>query len=159
MRPCGSPDELERRRKRAINLIQQGYQPVEIAQMVGVDRRSVRRWNATYRAKGPEGLDKKPAPGRPAKLDAKARKKLEAILLKGARAAGFPTDLWTCPRVAKVIQMRLGVRYHVDHIGRLLHSFGWSPQKPARRALERDEDLIQGWVKTQWPRIKKKPPA
>lgn len=159
MRPRGSPDELERRRTHAIDLMQQGYQPVEIAQMVGVDRRSVRRWNAAYRAQGPAGLSKKPARGRPTKLDAKARKRLDALLLKGAKTAGFPTDLWTCPRVAQVIESRLGVRYHVDHIGRLLHSLGWSPQKPARRAVERDEDFIQGWVKTQWPHIKKKPRA
>ena len=159
MRPRGSPDELEWRRQRAIDLMEHGHQPVEVARMLGVDRRSVRRWNAAYRAKGSQGLQKRPAPGRPAKLDVKSRKKLEAVLLKGAKAAGFPTNLWTCPRVAEVIQARFGVRYHVDHIGRLLHSFGWSPQKPARRAVERDEDLVQGWVKTQWPRIKKKPRA
>jgi transposase len=159
MRPRGSPEELERRRNRAIDLMQQGYQPVDVAHMVGVDRRSVRRWNAAYRAQGLDGISRKPASGRPAKLDARARRKLDAILLKGARAAGFPTDLWTCPRVAEVIRSRLGVCYHVDHVCRLLHSLGWSPQKPARRAVERDEDLIQGWVKTQWPRIKKKPRA
>lgn len=159
MRPRGSPEELERRRNRAIDLLKQGYQPVEVAHMLGVDRRSVRRWNASYRAQGLRGLSMKPAAGRPTKLDAKERKKLDAILLKGAIAAGFPTDLWTCPRVAQVIEARFGVSYHVDHIGRLLHSFGWSPQKPARRAVERDEDFIEGWVKTQWPRIKKKPRA
>lgn len=159
MRPSGSPEELERRRNRAIDLVQQGYQPVDVAQMVGADRRSVRRWNAAYRAWGVDGIRRRPVPGRPSKLDRKSRKKLEGILLKGARAAGFPTDLWTCPRVAQVIRLRLGVCYHVDHIGRLLHSFGWSPQKPTRRAAERDEDFIQGWVKTEWPRIKKKPRA
>jgi len=159
MRPCGSPEDLERRRTRAIDLLQRGYQPVEVAHRVGADRRSVRRWSAAYRAWGVDGITRKPVPGRPSKLDKKSRKKLETILLKGAKAAGFPTDLWTCPRVAETIRSRLGVRYHVDHIGRLLHSFGWSPQKPARRAVERDEDFIQGWVKTEWPRIKKKPRA
>jgi len=159
MRPLGSPEELERRRNRAIDLLKQGYQPVEVAHMLGVDRRSVRRWNASYRTQGLRGLSMKPAAGRPTKLDAKERKKLDAILLKGARAAGFPTDLWTCPRVAQVIEARFGVSYHVDHVGRLLHYFGWSPQKPARRAVERDEDFIEGWVKTHWPRIKKKPRA
>ena len=159
MRPRGSSEELERRRNRAIGLLEQGYQPVEVAQMVGVDRRSVRRWNAAYRARGPEGLTRKPVPGRPRKLDETGRKRLEALLLKGAKATGFPTDLWTCPRVAQVIRSRFGVRYHVDHIGRLLRSLGWTPQKPARRAAERDEELIEGWVKTQWPRIKKKPRA
>jgi transposase len=84
---------------------------------------------------------------------------LEKALLKGARAAGYATDLWTCPRVAELIARRFGVRYHVDHIGRLLHSLGWSPQKPTRRAIERDEAGIQRWIKEEWPRIKKKPVA
>jgi putative transposase len=52
-----------------------------------------------------------------------------------------------------------GIRYHVDHIGRLLHSLGWSPQRPQRRAVERNEREIQRWVKEEWPRIKKKPHA
>ncbi len=75
---------------------------------------------------------------------------------RGAKAAGFPTDLWTCPRVAELIRLQFGVRYHVDYIGPLLHSLGWSPKKPERRAIEQNEKAIQGWVKQQWPRINKK---
>lgn len=157
MRPHGSPEQLENRRKRAIVLLKQGYQPVDVARKLGVDRRSVRRWKAAYHWDGMEGILARPAPGRPPKLDSKAKARLEKALLKGAGAAGFPTDLWTCPRVAELIDARFGVRYHVDHIGRLLHSLGWSPQKPARRAIERDEAAIQQWLKQQWPRIKKKP--
>jgi len=127
--------------------------------MVGVDRRSVRRWNATYRDQGKAALKAKPATGRPPALDAKARQRIERLLLKGAGAAGFPTDLWTCPRVAQVIEQRFGVSYHVDHVGRLLHSLGWSPQKPERRAVERDEDEIRRWVKQDWPKVKKTLPA
>jgi transposase len=138
-------------------LLEQGYRTVDIARKLGVDRRSVRRWKAAYLRDGIEGIQARPAPGRPPKLDRKAKTRLEKALLKGAGAAGFPTDLWTCPRVAELIDARFGVRYHVDHIGRLLHSLGWSPQKPARRAIERDEAGIQQWVKQQWPRIKKKP--
>lgn len=159
MRPVGTPDELERRRLRGITLLEQGYQPVEVAHMLGVDRRSVRRWNAAFRKKGEGALHKRPVPGRPVKLDAKARKRLERILLAGAQKASFATDLWTCPRVAQVIRERFGVEYHVDHVGRLLHSMGWTPQKPQRRAIERDEEAIQGWIKHEWPRIKKKPRA
>lgn len=159
MRPCGSAEELEARRCRAIAMRNEGYQPVEVAHVLGVDRRSVRRWNAAYRKKGEVGLKKKPVPGRPAKLDRKARTRLERILLKGAKAAGYATDLWTCPRVANVIKRRFGVVYHVDHVCRLLHALGWSPQKPQRRAVERDEVVIEGWVRQQWPRIKKKPRA
>jgi len=77
-------------------------------------------------------------------------------LLKGAQAAGFATDLWTCPRVAEHIQRTFGVGYHVDHVCRLLHGMNWSPQKPTRRAVERDEEGIAQWVRQVWPAIKKK---
>jgi len=159
MRPVGTPDELERRRLRGIALLEEGYQPVEVAHMLGVDRRSVRRWKASFGKKGEAALRKKPVPGRPVKLGAKERKRLESILLAGAQKAGFATDLWTCPRVAQVVHERFGVDYHVDHVSRLLHGMGWTPQKPQRRAIERDEEAIQGWIKHEWPRIKKKPRA
>jgi transposase len=155
MRPLGSPEKLEHRRLRAIALLKKDYQPVDVAHMVGVDRRSVRRWKAAHLAGGDEAIKAKPA-GRPQKLGNKAQKELERKLLKGAKAAGFPTDLWTCPRIAQLILTYFGIRYHVDHIGRLLRSLGWSPQKPQRRAIERDEKEIQRWIKQEWPHIKKK---
>ena len=155
MRPTGTPEELERRRVRALALLDEGLQPVEVARRVAADRRSVRRWKAAARVQGAAGLRAKPAPGRPPKLKAKQRARLERFLVKGAQAAGYHTDLWTCPRVAELIEQRFGVGYHVDHVGRLLHELGWSPQKPARRALERDETAIGNWVKHDWPRVKK----
>ena len=157
MRPHGSPKELEGRRQRAIELLEQGHFPVDVSRALGVDRRSVRRWKAAHRKGGLQALRAKQAPGRPAKLNAKQKRQLEKALLKGAQAAGFPSDLWTCPRVAQLIARRFGVPYHVDHIGRLLHALGWSPQKPARRAIERNESLVRSWIKHDWPRIKKKP--
>ena len=159
MRPSGSPKELERRRRRAVALLAQGYTPVEVARRISVDRRSVRRWKAAYRDHGDAGIRAQPAPGRPPALDAKDKKRLSAILLNGAQKAGFATDLWTCPRVAQLIWDRFGVDYHVDHVGRLLHGLGFSPQKPARRAVERDAAHIQRWVKQDWPRVKKTPRA
>jgi transposase len=159
MRPEGSARELERRRQRAIALLKEGYAPVEVARRFGVDRRSVRRWNAAYREQGAAGLAAQAVPGRPLKLSLKQRAQSESMLLRGAAANGFESDLWTCPRVAQVIARRFGIGYHVDHIGRLLRSLGWSPQRPTRRALERDEEGIQRWLKQQWPRIKKKPGA
>lgn len=157
MRPKGGPQELERRRRRAMEFLDRGLWPGEVAERVGVDRRSVRRWKAAYREKGPEALKARPVPGRPPKLTGNGKQELEELLLEGAEAAGFDTELWTCPRVAKLIRKHFGVRYHVDHIGRLLRSLGWSPQRPQRRARERDEAKIQGWIKEDWPRIKKKP--
>jgi transposase len=159
MRPYGSPETLQRRRERALALLAKGYQPVDIARMLGVDRRSVRRWKASYRRKGEKGIKAKPSPGRPCRLSAKDKRALERELLKGAQTAGFPTDLWTCPRIAELINARFGVSYHVDHVCRLLGSLGWSPQRPERRAIERNETEIRRWIKEEWPRIKKKPRA
>jgi len=124
--------------------------------MVGANRRSVRRWKAAYRKMGRSGLEALPASGRPPKLPAPQLRRLEGQLLRGAKAAGFATDLWTCPRVARLIEQRFHVQYHVDHIGRLLNALGWSPQKPARRAIERDEEEIRRWIKQVWPALKKK---
>lgn len=159
MRPAGSPEELQRRRERAIALLKGGIAPVDVAHRLGVDRRSVRRWNAAFRRKGVAGIAAQPAPGRPCALTDKHKRRLEQWLLKGARGCGFATDLWTGARVAEVIRDRLGVDYHIDHIGRLLHALGWSPQKPTRRALERDEVVIARWIKHDWPRVKKTPRA
>ena len=157
MRPSGSAEFLETRRLRALEYWNQGLLPVEIARKIGVDRRSVRRWKASFLKDGPEAIRSKPLPGRPSRLGREDKKRLEAALLRGARAAGYSTDLWTCPRVAHVIHKTFGIRYHVDHIGRILHSLGWSPQKPQRRAVERDEAAIQNWIKAVWPRVKKTP--
>jgi transposase len=150
---------LERRRVRALALLKEGLLPVEVARRVGVDRRSVRRWKRSAKRHGEAGVRAKPAPGRPPKLSAEHKRRLEALLLEGAQAAGFHTDLWTCPRVAELIERRFGVHYHVDSIGRLLHELNWSAQKPTRRALERDEKAIRRWVHEDWPRVKKTPPA
>lgn len=157
MRPHGSPEELERRRLRAIELLKEGLTPVEVARRVGVDRRSVRRWKAAHRQGGRQALRRQPAPGRPPKLEPGAREQLETILLAGAKAAGFPTDLWTCRRVAEVVAERFAVQYHPSHVARLLHTLGWSPQKPQRRAVERNEEAVQTWIKHDWPRVKKTP--
>ena len=159
MRPEGSPKELERRRGRALTLLEQGLRPVDVAQRLGVDRRSVRRWKAAARRGGPQALAARPAPGRPPKLARRRHPRLEKLLLGGAQAAGFANDLWTCPRIAHLIQRAFGVQYHVDHVGRLLRALGWTPQRPARRARERDEAQIQHWIKVHWPRIKKSRPS
>jgi transposase len=87
------------------------------------------------------------------------RRELICALAQGARTHGWKTDLWTCPRIAELIERRFGVRYHVDHIGRLMRSLGWSHKKPTRRAKQRDEQAIARWVKSDWPRIKKTPAA
>jgi transposase len=156
MRPHGSAAELERRRRRAIALLEAGHRQAEVARRVDAHPSSVKRWWEAYQKSGEGGLAAKPVPGRPSKLSARQRNLLVARLLKGAKANGFPTDLWTCPRIAKVIEERYGAHYHVDHIPRLMASLGFSAQKPEKQAVERDEERIARWVAKDWRRIKKR---
>ena len=157
MRPFGDPKTLEKRRLKAVNLLKKGLLPGEIARRLGVDRRSVHRWILAYRNHGVDGLAPVPAPGRPTKLKPKDRQELARMLLEGATAFGYPTDLWTSSRITNLIRRHFRVRYHAHHISRLLRSLGFSPQKPQRRARKRDEAAIRGWVQTEGPRVKKTP--
>ncbi len=158
MRPHGSPADLEARRRRAVALLDKGLGVREVARQIGCSPMSVSRWQAEVRARGPNALRPKPAPGRPPRVTARQRAKLLKLLLKGAMAHGFRTDLWTLPRVAEVITRTFGVRYHPAHVWKILRGEGWSCQKPERRARERDEAAIQRWRTARWPHIKKRPP-
>lgn len=157
MRPIANTKIYENRRIYAIGLLQQGKNDRQVASELHVAPRSVGRWREKYSRYGFKGISAKPRPGRPCFLSAEEKSELETVLLNGAKSAGFDTDLWTCPRVAELIRRNFGVHYHVDHIGRLLHSLGWSPQKPQRQAVEHDKEAVQQWIKKEWTRIKKKP--
>jgi len=85
--------------------------------------------------------------------------KVERALEKGPKANGFPTELWTLARVAEVIERVTGVKYHPGHIWRVLRQMGWSRQRPARRAMQRDDEAIERWVNDRWPKVKKTPGA
>jgi len=156
MRPHGSVEELERRRRRAVAMVQEGHSQAQVARALGVGSGTVTRWCQAYQRQGDQGLAAKRHPGPKPKLSAYQRKLVGRRLLKGAKANGFSTDLWTCPRIADLIERCYGVRYHVDHIPRLMASLGWSCQKPEKRAVERNETRIAQWVAKDWPRIKKR---
>ena len=157
MRPFGSPADLEARRRRAVALLDKGLGVREVARQIGCAPASVSRWQAEVRSRGPDGLQAKPAPGRPRRLTARQRARLLQLLLKGAMAQGFSTDLWTLPRVATVITHTFGVTYHPAHVWKILRGEGWSCQKPERRALQRNPRKIREWKQREWPRIKKSP--
>ena len=159
MRPKGTAAELEVRRRLGAKLLAEGKGIREVARLVGASPSSVARWKQAVEQGGREALRAKPHPGRRPYLTARQKERLKRVLLKGPLAAGFPTDLWTCPRVAEVIARRFGVQYHPDHVWRLLQSLGWSCQKPERRARERDDEAIRRWRETEWPHIKKRPTA
>jgi transposase len=153
----GSADLLEDRRKRALALLDSGYSLNEVGRRIGCNPSSVMRWRDARRRGGARALEVRFSPGRPWKLDPAQRKRLVRLLLKGPMAQGYRTNLWTTARIAELVERQFGVRYHPDHIGRLMHSLGWSPQKPERRALERDDEEIERWKQKDWPRIKKTP--
>lgn len=155
MRTKGTPAELEARRRRAAALLGRGKGVNETARLVGASPSSVSRWNKALRRRGPDGLAAKPHPGPRPRLNGTQKRSLVARLKKGAVAAGYPNDLWTCRRVRDLIGRMFDVWYDPDHVWRILHSLGWSSQKPQARARERDEAAIERWRKTDWPRIKK----
>ena len=147
---------LERRRLAAARLLRQGLSQSEVARRVGVHRQSVSRWARELERSGVRGLRRAKCTGRPSRLSAAQLRELEQALKRGPEAFGFTTGLWTARRVRDLIEYRTGVRYHEDHVWRLLHQLGWSCQRPVGRALERDEAAIRNWKKYRWPRIKKK---
>ena len=155
MRPHGSPQNLERRRRKAIALLNKGLPLTEVAKRVNASVTSTYRWRQAWEEGGDEALAAKPVPGRPPKLETKAYERLWDILFDGAMAYGFPNDLWTLKRIARVIRKEFGVRYHPSHVWKILRQAGWSCQVPERRALQRDEEAIARWKRYPWPAIKK----
>lgn len=156
-RPKGSADLLEDRRKRALVLLDRGFSLHEVGRRIGCAAVSVMRWRDARRRGGEQALKVRFSPGRRWKLNQGERKRLVRLLLKGSLTYGYRTNLWTTARIAELVERELGISYHRDHIGRLMHSLGWSVQKPERRALERDEEESARWKREEWPRLKKRP--
>jgi transposase len=129
----------------------------EVGRQIGCAAVSVMRWRDARRRGGEQALKVGFSPGRPWKLNQGERKRLVRLLLKGSLAYGYRTNLWTTAGIAELVEREFGISYHRDHIGRLMHSLGWSVQKPERGALERDEEEIARWKREEWPRIKKTP--
>lgn len=147
---------LERRRRKAAQFFQNGVSQAEVARRFQVSREAVRKWYDAWHKNGVPALSAKPKPGRPSALTALKRKRVVTALLKGPRAFGYTTEVWTLSRIAGLINTVARVRYHPGHVWRVLGSLGWSCQKPETRARERNERAIKSWVRTEWPRIQKK---
>ena len=157
MRPRGTAEQLEERRRRAIALLQAGTSYREVARQVAASLSSVVRWEQAHRGDKRNGLRARPIPGRPCRLSAGQLEQLQALLLRGAGAAGYSTELWTLRRIGDVIRKRFGIRYGPVGVWALLrYGLRWSWQKPERRAFERDEAAIAQWKRNEWPRIKKR---
>ena len=139
-----------------MHLKEQGWSRQDIAEALGVSPVSVSRWFARVRQSGPEALRAHPSPGHPPKLSAAQRRLIPEFLWHGAEAYGFRGEVWTCARIARVIEEEFGVRYHKGHVSRLLKELGWTPQVPIRRALQRDEDAIERWRREVWPELRRR---
>jgi transposase len=151
-RPIGTASELERRRRRAVELLGRGESPSTVARILGVHETSVHRWR---RLAGTEaGLDAKPHQGPTPRLSDEQLTQLEQLLLQGAKHHGWPNQLWTASRVATVIQRHFGLKYHPEHVRKILkRRLGWTSQKPQLRAKEQNDKEVERWLDDEFPRI------
>jgi transposase len=155
MRPKQKNTLLEWRRRRAIALLQMQLSYRLVSRLLNCALSSVVRWHQVYKKKGMAGMRPKPIPGRSKRITPRQKRRLLQYLSKGALAAGYTTELWTLKRIAKAIRHLFGIRYHANHVWRLMRAWGWSCQKPATKARERNEQQIQDWKERVWPHIKK----
>lgn len=146
-------DFREWRRLRALRLREEGWRRCDVADALDVTERSVSHWAAVARARGPQGLWSVPIPGRPPALSPGERDLIPEFLWHGPEAYGFRGSVWTCGRIAKVIEQEFGVAYDKGHVSRLLKRLRWTPQMPIRRASQRDEAAIHSWRVDAWPRL------
>lgn len=146
----------QRRRVGAAVLFRKGCSQAEVARQLGVSRQTTSRWHATWETGGQRALAGAGRTGRKSKLAGEELCRLAAVLLAGAPAHGYETDLWTLKRIAMVIRREFGVSYHPGHVWKVLGQLGWSCQRPERKARERNEDAIKRWLRYRWPRIKKR---
>lgn len=147
---------LERRRFEAIKLFRKDLNNSEIGRRLKVSNQTVSRWRKEHQQGGNVALRGAGRAGRLPCLHEADKVRLVELLLQGPERLGYETPLWTCPRVADLIQQNFGVEYHPGHVWRILRHLNWSVQQPVGRALERDEARIDDWKHRRWPEIKKK---
>jgi transposase len=139
-------------------LKQEGWPQKNIATALGVSQGAVSQWLKRAREHGEvEGLKRRAPPGMTPRLSAEQRTRLPLLLAKGAESYGYRGDVWTARRVAQLIADTFGVRYHRDHVSRLLRQLGWSRQRPVKRATQRDAEAIAHWREERWPALRTKP--
>jgi transposase len=156
MRSKGSACELEAFRIRAVSAVLEGETQAAVARSFGIHSVTVAKWMARHRQEGEMGLKAKPTPGRPRFLTPKQDQLVRTWLSQKPTMHGFPTDLWTARRVAELIRRHFGIDFHPNYLRAWLTQRGYSPQRPIRRARQRNEVVIAHWVANDWPRIQKK---
>ncbi|MEM3197199.1 MAG: winged helix-turn-helix domain-containing protein [Conexivisphaerales archaeon] len=140
------PKTFEMRRRIAIKLLLYGKTQKEVAKIVSVTQSGVSRWWTTYKSKGDQTLNAGKYTRKPVYLNDGQRKKLVEVILKGAESYGFETDIRTTRRVVRVIYETLGIKYHSDHVRRILHSLGLSWKRVDSVVMERNEGPVKKWT-------------
>jgi transposase len=149
------PAWREWRRLRAWQLYQRGWQQKDIALALDATQGAVSQWIARAKHEGEQALKRRKAPGARPKLTAEQKAQIPALLLRGPQAFGFSGEVWTCERVARVIEDEFGVTYHPEYVGCLLRALGWSYQKPTCRATQQKAEAIRAWEQERLPALKK----
>lgn len=147
---------MEQRRLKAAKYFARGQRASEVAKLLGVRRQSAHAWWQAWHKAGVQGLASKGAAGPKARLSTGQKEALVKAIVEGPQAHGHPTEVWTLPRVAKLIEEQTGEHYHSGHVWWILREMGLSCQQPTRRAIERNEAAIAQWTSHGWPALKKK---
>lgn len=128
--------------------------PASLAEEFGVKPGTIRTWWRRLQARG--SLEATPTPGRPTRLtDAQVAELLET-LQRGPDLERYPDGRWTTHRVREVIGLQYDVWYDHDWVGKLLHRWGFSWQKPEKRAREQSPEKIEAWLEAELPALEKK---
>lgn len=157
MRPKGTKQRLEIRRRVAVALLDAGWGIRQGARQVKASPGSACRWRDRRAQPGEAGLTATRHPGSQANLSPTPCPALLDLLSRGARAQGYRTELGTLRRIAALIARHLGLRDCPSGGWRIVRRLKWSPQKPARRAREREEGASAPWRSHPWSRLKKSP--
>jgi transposase len=135
-----------------VELVEAGDSPSTVARILGVHETSVHRWRRLARLQG--NLDAKPHTGPKPRLSEEQLAQLERLLLQGAGQHGWPNQLWTAARVATVIERHFHVKYHPEHVRKILRRrLDWTSQKPQLRAKEQNDKEVERWRGDEFPRI------
>uniref|UniRef100_UPI001BDD7648 IS630 family transposase n=1 Tax=Pseudonocardia sp. H11422 TaxID=2835866 RepID=UPI001BDD7648 len=146
---------LEVLRLRAVEQVQAGAHPEDVAETLGLHRKTVYGWLAKFREGGRDALRAKPVPGRPPKLSGSQIARLyEMIVGADPRQLSFAFALWTREMVRQVIRREFGVAVSVVSVGRLLRTMGLSPQRPLYRAYQQNPEAVARWTDEQFPAIR-----